>query len=127
MDDSNYPPGVTHRDFGPRVHTTAYITVQDIVSSAIELRGLSFETTATANVVQNTETGEMYVDYLDFKDIYILLDAGPDRLLKIDEENLKSRHPALYAEFIAELKALALKQANKAPDHAWQDENGDSL
>lgn len=70
-------------------------------------------------VVRRDTDGTLELDSLDIGDVYLKPDSYDDILL-LDQEALKTRHKALWEAFQVWLEAEALKQAEAAPDTAWE-------
>lgn len=98
------------------------IAFDELLEGPIEVCGIQIDSKVYATVHQSGLKPPVVYN-LHLGDIYLYLPALSDSLVKVDQDNFKTRHQTVYREFLRQLEAIALKKAVDAPDHKWDDVN----
>lgn len=91
MTNSNYPPGVSPRDFDESPKRFKLVIEDPLARGYAEIDGMEFDTHATVTLVRHGERGPIEVTELETRSLYIIVHStkGPVTL-QLDTEHLST-------------------------------------
>lgn len=123
MNDSNYPLGVSSRDFDADSRTQTLVIEDVLAKKYIEVDGIEYDTHATARFIRRGENGPIELVDLETRSLYVIVyrTIGAENL-PLDMEHLRS---GIKDDIRRAIEAEAMRQASISPD--WEPEESEDL
>lgn len=104
----------------PIARAVKFFQKKDFISadSPLKCGDLLFDCRIDAIVFQHADE-EPYIDFISFKDWYLITPGAAVRAFKLDQIDLKFGHRFLYEELLAAAEAEVLRQAKNVLDEQW--------